>query len=49
MATSRILNFWTLPLTVIGNPPTNFQCRGYHVSYVGWTNLSSNFGRGPGI
>src|SRR6266568_7738512 len=35
-ATSRILNFWTLPLTVIGNPPTNFQCRGillgYHVA-----------------
>ncbi len=46
MATSRILNFWTLPLTVIRNPPTNFQCRGillgYHVSYVGWTNLSSS-------
>ena len=27
-ATSRILNFWILPVTVIGNASTNFQWRG---------------------
>src|SRR5207248_9985574 len=27
-AVSRILNFWTLPVTVIGNASTNFQWRG---------------------
>ena len=25
MAASRILNFWILPVTVIGKPSTNFQ------------------------
>jgi len=33
MATSRIWNFWTVPITVLGNPPTNFQCRGILLSY----------------
>src|SRR6185503_20534534 len=27
-ATSRILNFWTLPVTVVGNSSTNFQYAG---------------------
>src|SRR5437016_12704507 len=27
-AISRIRNFWTLPVTVIGKPSTNFQWRG---------------------
>ena len=28
IAVSRILNFWTLPVTVIGKPSTNFTYRG---------------------